>query len=178
MTKLASLITEKYVNIWDNENKRKYIDVVYNMIQNSYKDIGGYPDSKEELINGSMLWKMVKKNGNVVAVRIYKDKLGRKAIALATDGTTLGKSQVMKIIEDDIKLDRSWSEVSGKMETILKKKGAVPIPNKFAKQLLNKDIISLNPDGYHYTRLIGGSPKEKIILSGIPDNLLNKIKDV
>ena len=63
----------------------------------------------------------------------------------------------------DIKTRRSWSEVSHKIEALLGKSGAKPVPNKFAAMLTGKKILELNPDGYHYTRLIQGEPFEKVI---------------
>jgi hypothetical protein len=73
--------------------------------------------------------------------------------------------------------------------------GAKPIDNKYAEFLTGKKILDLNPDGYHYTRLIQGEPHEKIIvgfvhlspqgkeklvslgfdLKNLPDNISSKI---
>jgi hypothetical protein len=46
---------------------------------------------------------------------------------------------------------------------LLKRAKAQPIPNSFAATLTGKEILELNPDGFHYTRLISGHPHEKII---------------
>lgn len=73
----------------------------------------------------------------------------------------------MKMIQEDIKFSRSWTEVSGAMEHILRKNGAEPIPNYMAKELTGKDILEFNPDGYHYTRMISGEPHEKIIFGTV-----------
>lgn len=171
-----SLLNEKFINVWNEEDKRLYIDDAYELIQKAYQSIGGYPDTKEELIQDTLLWKMVRKGDKIVALRMYKDKNGRKAIAAATDGTQTGKEYLIQIISDDIKYDRSWSEVSGKMEHLLSKYGAIPVPNKYAAELTRKEILRLDPDGFHYDRMIGGEPHTKIIMTGIPDNLLNKLK--
>lgn len=98
---------------------------------------------------------------------IYKDQYGRKGIAGGTDGSSVGKYWFTKMIQEDIKFARSWGEVSGAMEHILRKNGAEPIPNYMAKMLTGKDIIELNPDGYHYTRMIGNTPHEKIIFGTV-----------
>jgi hypothetical protein len=45
--------------------------------------------------------------------------------------------------------------------------GAKPVDNKYAQLLTDKKILDLNPDGYHYTRLIQGEPHEKVILGFI-----------
>jgi hypothetical protein len=45
----------------------------------------------------------------------------------------------------------------------MKRLGADPIPSEYAGMLTGKEILDINPDGYHYTRLIAGYPHEKII---------------
>ena len=37
------------------------------------------------------------------------------------------------------------------------------MPNQYAGLLTGKQILELNDDGYHYTRLIHGEPHEKVI---------------
>jgi murein tripeptide amidase MpaA len=63
----------------------------------------------------------------------------------------------------DEKMKRGWAEVSGPAEKLAQSTNTKPIPNKFASYLTDKEILNLNPDGYHYTRLIMGEPHEKII---------------
>ena len=48
-------------------------------------------------------------------------------------------------------------------EKMLARAGATPLSNQLAATLTGKEILDLNPDGYHYTRLIAGHPHEKII---------------
>jgi len=138
-------------------------------MQLSYEPIGGFlsAKSKEELIQKVAFTKMVRKDGKIVAASLYKDSHGRKRIASGTDGTSIGKLALRQILREDVKFDRAWGEVSGKMEHIAKKDGAVPYPNILAADLLKKKILELNPDGYHYTRMIQGEPHEKIIYGTI-----------
>ena len=172
---LEQVLLERYVNLIKKEDKQKYVDQVWDMLQKTYAPIGGFKsaDSKEDLIQDSSIWKLVRKGGKIVAVMIYKDKLGRKSIAGATEigedgkATEEGKKALLSIVIEDIKLNRSWSEVSGKMEHLKRKYGAVPIPNKYAAELTGKEILELNPDGYHYTRMIGGKPYEKVIVGKV-----------
>jgi hypothetical protein len=168
MIKFRTLLSERYINLF-NDDIKVYIDEIWDILQRSYAPIGGFltASTKEELIQKSWMAKCVKKNGKIVAVRLYKDQHGRKGIAGGTDGSAIGKQWFMKMIQEDIKFGRSWSEVSGAMEHILRKSGAEPIPNYLAKSLTGKDILELNPDGYHYTRLIGGEPHEKIIFGTV-----------
>jgi hypothetical protein len=47
------------------------------------------------------------------------------------------------------------------------KAGFKPLPHKFAAILCKKPIIELNPDGYHYSRMIAGGLHEKIIYGSV-----------
>jgi len=135
------------------------------MLQSSYEKSGGFKSasSPEELIKKSGLWKLVTRNGNITALRIYKNQFGKKAIAAGTNGTTQGKIDYMFINKEDISLGRAWAEVSGAPEHIMKRSGAIPIPAKFAEFLTKKLILKISDDGFHYIRLIKGEPFEKII---------------
>jgi hypothetical protein len=67
--------------------------------------------TKQDMIDNIPFWKIYTKNGKVVAAAFYKDKGGRKAVAIATDGSDLGK----KIVADIYKasLGVSYGEKSG-----------------------------------------------------------------
>jgi hypothetical protein len=166
---LTNLLLERFVNLHTPEQMNKYIDVIWDILEKSYAPIGGFKSAKnkEDLIDKSGLMKLVTKDGRVVAVKIYKSELGRKSIAGGTDGSDEGKKWFMKICEEDIKLNRAWGEVSGKMEHIMLKRGAVPIPSSMAGRILGKPILSYDPDGYHYTREIMGEPHTKVMVGDI-----------
>lgn len=156
---------EHFVNLFDEDSKKKYADQVWEILQQSYSKVGGFHSaaSVEELIAKTGMWKLTVRNGHVYAVSLYKDHLGRKSIASGTDGSDIGKSDYNRIKREDLSLQRAWAEVSGAPEALLKRAKAQPIPNTFAASLTGKEILELNPDGYHYTRLISGHPHEKII---------------
>jgi len=176
----SRVLSESVKNITKEEDKRKYADQVWDMMQRSYAKVeGGFKSFTdiEDMVNDSGLWKIIvrggtqEKEGHISAISIYKDKNGRKGVASATDGTTQGgRDYLNEIRTNDIMLMRSWGEVSGKPEEALKKKFGrdVFIPSKYAEKLTGKKIISYNEDGYHYTRLIGDSPAEKIMY-GVPN---------
>jgi hypothetical protein len=179
--RFKEFLTETYINAIDPDDKKKYARQVWDILQSSYSGLpGGFAtaSSIDELIEKSWLWKMAKKNGKIVAVQIYKDQYGRKGIAGGTDGSAVGKEEFNKIVVDDIKLNRSWAEVSGAPEYIMKKLGAPAIPNTLAATLTGKEILNLNPDGYHYTRLINGEPHEKVMYGtvNLPTEVINKIE--
>lgn len=162
---IKEILIERVLNLFSPEDKKKYADVVWDMLQTSYKDSGGFKSAVnvDELINDSSLWKIITRGEDVTAVSIYKDSKGRKAIASGTNGTKQGSKDYKMIRGNDDTLRRAWAEVSGKPEEFLKKKGAIPIPSKFARFLTRKEILKYNPDGVHYTRLIQGAPTEKVI---------------
>lgn len=158
-------LLEHFVNLTAPSQKSKYANEVWQILQKSYEKIGGFKsvDTLEELIHDTGLWKLSKRNGRIVAVAIYKDSYGRKSIASGTDGSPQGKHDYFLIKNEDIKFKRAWAEVSGPVEKIMQKSGAQPLPNKFAEVLTGKKVLNFNSDGYHYTRIIGGHPHEKII---------------
>jgi hypothetical protein len=179
--RFSEILTETYINAIDPDDKKKYARQVWDILQSSYSGLpGGFATAAtvDELIEKSWLWKMAKKNGKIVAVQIYKDQYGRKGIAGGTDGSRVGKAEFNKIAVDDIKLNRSWAEVSGAPEYIMKKLGAPAIPNTLAAKLTGKEILNLNPDGYHYTRLINGEPHEKVMYGTInlPTEVIHKLE--
>jgi len=179
--RIADILTERFVNVFTPDDKQKYADEVWDMLQKAYEPSGGFAtaSSIEELIAKSAMWKLVMRDGDISALTIYKDVHGRKAIASATNQSLKGSKDYKMIRTADHKLERSWAEVSGKPEILFHKMGAEPIPNKFAHILTSKHILKLNDDGYHYTRLIAGDPHEKIIYGtvNLSDELLQKIQD-
>ena len=164
-----AFLTERYITLINPEDRSKYSSVIWDMLQQTYAKLGGFKSAKsaDELIQETDLWKMVRKNGKIVAASLYKDKYGRKCIASATDGTPEGKAALMQLWLEDTKQNRAWGEFSGPSEHIKLKQGIKPIPNKYVADILNKPIVSLNPDGYHYTRMIAGEPHEKILAGNV-----------
>lgn len=171
---MLNMLTETYVNLFNSNEKSKYAPIVWDILQRTYEPFGGFKSagSIEELIEDSWLWKLVKKNDKIIAVAIYKDKLGRKAIAKGSDGTEEGKNAIKKIYLEDIKIEdrRSWGEFSGAAEKLMLKYGGIKIPNTLVSSIINKELLELNPDEYHYTRLIAGEPHEKILIGNVDTN--------
>ncbi len=170
------IITEHIINVNDRDEKLNYVDEVWRLIELSYAKIGGsnFRD-KDDLIDDTNLWKLKKLNGKIIAGRIYKDKSGlNKSIAAFTNKTVSGIKSLYDIISTDIKRGRSYGEVSGKMEELsILKFNAVPVESKYVSKILNKEIIP-DEDGYHYTRMIGGKPHTKILVTG-DVTMFNKI---
>ncbi len=173
-------LIERYLTLFDKDKKEEYVDDVWEMIENSYRKIGGCNSSKEELLMDGVFWKLVRKGGRpgdgeggkIVAAVIYKTQLGRKAFLAGSDGTTEGKQALYSIIREDAtqKERNAWVEVSGAPEHLYAKYGHIPIPNEVAKEILEKigkKVTALSSDGYHYTRKIGGTEHEKIMMGTV-----------
>lgn len=159
------VLLEHVITLKTPEEKSHYADVVWDILQKSYQDIGGFKSasSKEELVSTPGMWKLVRRDGEITAATVYKDSFGRKILGSGTNLTPQGKKDFRLIKAEDVKMKRAWAEVSGAPERIFQMLGAKPIPNKFASFLTGKEVLSFNNDGYRYTRLIAGNPMEKII---------------
>lgn len=128
MKKFKEYMQERFVNAVDTKQmmqdlKVKYADQVWNILQKSYADIGGIKgsgfSSKEDMIANIPFWKMVINNGTVHGVVLYKDKDGRKSVAMASDGSDYAKKHLSSIVANDIK--RSYGEKSkAALGTLLK----------------------------------------------------------
>lgn len=161
----------------DIDLKEIYLDQVWKILQDSYTDIGGLRTFKtpNDLLKSNNMWKMVTRNGKVVAVVIYKRRNGgRKLVAGGSDGTDTGKKDFYSICAEDVKMvDRkTWGEVSGALEGILLfKYDVVPIPAYIVEQVLdNMDLTldSISKDCFHYVRDIANVPREKIMFGNVP----------
>lgn len=165
------MLVEKFINVTSKQTKLDYIDAVWDMLVNSYRKVGGLKGiDREELLSDLFFWKIVWRKDHISAVSIYKKtNKSRKAVCAGTDGTPQGKSDLYMIMHEDAYMsDRHvWVEVSEAPEHMYKKSGLLPVPVDRAEKIMNnrgKKFISKSDDGYHYTRLIGGEPVEKVIL--------------
>lgn len=180
-------LIERVVNLLEPEDKKKYIDTIAPMLAVSYKDIGGFMNIKDmdelkaELANIAEepgIWKLVRKNGKIVAATIYKfTKMGRKAVATTGAGGEGGKEGVYHIKGEDVTQGRMYAEVSDAMEHIMiNKLGAKKIPNKYVADILGKEIEPLE-DGYHYNRMLGNHMHTKIMVGELDAEAWEFLKD-
>jgi len=167
--RFAQILNERFVNIFTPEDKQKYMDELWNLLELTYAEIGGLMGaSKSDLISAPGVWKLVRKDGKIVSGILYRDMAGRKIRLVLHNNTEQGKEWVKNIIKDDIAFGRSWGEVSGALEGVMMKLGAKPVSNIRAEEILGKPVTELHQDGYHYTRSVGGGvEKEQIILGNL-----------
>lgn len=174
------IFLEHYVTLFedDEEKKQYYLEQVWDILQDAYANIGGIANisEPEELLDKDYIWKLVTKDKKVLAVQLYKRKSGgRKIFVGGCLSTPEGKKAMYDLAREDVKrLERNaWAEVSGSMEGMyLFKLGATPIPANVSQNILSdmgKKVLSVDKDGYHYTRKIGGKEYEKIMFGNVPE---------
>jgi len=166
-------INERFLNLVNRKEKEQYLDEVWDILELSYSYIGGIKgNTKEDIISDSGLWKLIKNEGKIIAVYIYKkspvnDYEDRKGILVGSDGSSLGKLWLKKIIDEDILFDRSWGEVSGKLELMMQRLGYKFNSNEYAKKLFPDKDIELDDDGIHNYRIIGGERLKKVLVGNL-----------
>jgi hypothetical protein len=159
MLSFKQYISENYKNLIGSKSKtdrEKWVDQVWNILQMSYAPIGGIKgsgfSSKQDMIDNIPFWKLYIKNDKVVAAVFYKDKGGRKSVAIATDGSDLGK----KIVGDIFKasLGVSYGEKSGPaLGTMMKTvpwdelKNFLMTPDQVEK-VTGETVIAISKFGY------------------------------
>lgn len=118
MLSFSQFMNENYKNFIgpnSREKREKWVDQAWDIVQKSYAPIGGIKGSgfgsKQDMIDNLPFWKIYTKGDKLVAAAFYKDTGGRKSVAIATDGSDLGK----KIVGDIFKasLGVSYGEKSG-----------------------------------------------------------------
>ena len=102
-----NLLFEGYVNLIGDgsiDQRQKYADQVWNILQQAYERMGGIKgsgfNSKEDMIQNIPFWKLFVRNGEVLVVMMYKDKNGRKGVALGTNNTPESKMILKKILNN------------------------------------------------------------------------------
>lgn len=101
----------------DSAERELYAKEVYDLLQKAYEYIGGLKGSGfndvEDMKKNIPIWKLVRQDGKIVAVAMYKDKEGRKRVAIASDGSVKGKQRLAEIVKDDMEKERAYAEISG-----------------------------------------------------------------
>jgi hypothetical protein len=97
------------------ELREKYADQVWTLLQKAYAPIGGIKgsgfSSKADMIYNIPFWKIFTQAGKVIVAVMYKDRNGRKTVALAIDGSRKSKEVLSKIIKESLGV--SYGEKSG-----------------------------------------------------------------
>lgn len=180
-------LNERYINIiGDNEQKEKYKLIVWDLLQRSYAKIGGIKgsgfNSPDDMLN-IPFWKLIRKNGEIVAGKMYKDSGGRKSVAAFSNQTKPGVIALADLVANEF--DRAMGEVSADMLKFVVRSIGIKDAVKHAKtveqarKILRKDLNTTHVDpsypekypelaDYFYSREIGGGQHTKILL-GTPN---------
>lgn len=174
MKTFKEFMSERVVNLFDDKDKLKYADEIWTKLQKSYEPIGGIRGSgftsKEDMIKNIKLWKVVRRGDEITAGRMHKDSKGvRKSVAAFTDGTPQGKDDLVMLIKGDLKV--SVVEVSGGLIKFIKRRipevyNKFRVPSSKVSKIIGKEVKII--DEYTYSRKIGGTDTEKVLL-GTPN---------
>jgi len=167
------LLCEKIDNLFAVDEKEEYADRVWDIIQNSYKACGGIHGSgfrdKTDMMKNIPMWKVFRRGEDIKVVMMYKDKNGRKRVAIGTDGSSEAKAMLAKMLVDEYRTGRAYGEVSDRSLAFIRKQFSDSEFSKFAvpvdkvKEILSDDEI-VPVDKYLYKRMIGGEWHEKMML--------------
>ena len=131
------------------------------------------------MVKNIHMWKLKKKNGKIVAGKMYKNSKGiRKSVAAFTDGSDEGKSALANITKHEP--TRSISEISASMLKFTKRHLGSEALQKYTKtpeeatKILNKHLDTKNIEseydrdypelkGKFYSRKIGDHYHTKIL---------------
>lgn len=176
MLKFSEYLYEKILNIGLNPKHEKhregYRKQIHDVIQRSYRDVeGGYgghgsgSEAESKAIHADIsdnAIKATRRGDKITHASVYKQKHGRKIIAVGTDGSKQGSADFGQNAREDNKQKRAWTEVSGKAEKAYRKHGMPQVPSSEAGKLTGKKVKV--KDSERYSRDIGGQEHEKTIL--------------
>ena len=177
-----AILNESVKNLFnssDEDKKKKYMNQVWKILQDSYASQGGIKGNgfknPMDMLN-IPFWKLDIVDEKVLAVLMYKftpistDKENlRKLCALGVvsdEDKNLAKVKLKNILKQEF--ERSILEVSGNLEAYLMRNFPVEyknyqIPVEEVKIILFLDDI-IPVDKFRYKRIIGGENHEKIML--------------
>jgi len=197
MLSFNQFVIERFINLIGNDpRKKEHADHVKSMLDSSYEEIGGIHGSgfkdAEDMQKNIPMWKLHKSEGKVRAAALYKDKNGRKMVAVASDGSREGKRAAGKMVTADLKTGRAYGEQSSKLLASMKAhvgsehlaKHIVPYHevhhhldqgDEIRRPPANDPELKAHPEYAHhfYQRKIGGEWHTKLML-GKPGNKIVK----
>lgn len=194
MITFKDFLNEHYHNLFTPEEIAPHADALHHMVTTAYADIGGIKGrgfSTPEEIKHLPLVKMKTVDGVPKAAVFYKDKDGRKSVATGHDGTPEGKIHAKKMMGDELRFDRSYSEMSKAALALAKRHQGGDISHRASTydevkaRLGDKEEIRKPPEGdeemvrhpelvdHLYQRKLGDEWKTKIMI-GAPGKPIKK----
>lgn len=166
-------LAERFLTLKTPSSKESSKHEVWYLLHQTYKGIGGLMGADlVDLVRTPGMWKLVRKNGHIVAGVIYKDTdWGRKIRLVFHNDTDEGRTWLKKILQEDISKNRSWGEISGALEKVMTRMGAKLVDNRQVHKFLKvpvDNIKKLHSDGHHYDREVApGVIKTQVLLGNI-----------
>ena len=181
------VLQERFKNLLPHheDEKTKHAGHVFDMVQKAYHSIGGIHGSgfknPDDMVKNIPMWKLhTDSTGKVRGVALYKDKTGRKRVAMASDGSDEGKAGLSNIIKGDISQKRSHAEISGPSLSFHKKQIGDIRPHALSRAEAQKAMpgerlgvphpndpeLLRHPElkNHFYTRNIGGETHTKLMV--------------
>ena len=185
MKKFREYLDEHVLSIGLNPKhekyRKKYEDQMHDALRASYAKVdGGYDgkgagtkeeedDIRSDIRNPKNIIKATRRGDKITSVSIYKRQHGRKMVALGTDDSKQGKSDIRQTMSDDNKKKRAWGEVSGNVEKAMRRIGHPVVSSSQAKRLTGKNDVE-TVDNERYTRKIGRDKHTKTIMGHPKDD--------
>lgn len=169
---LNETIDNLFINDKDVEKRKAMADEVFALLTKSYAKAGGLKgsgtQSPEELITQIPFWKVLRHGTDIKAIVLYKDKNGRKRVAVGTDGSAEAKKFVAEQMILDALEGRAYAEISGHSLAFHKKSmerlghpgllDTVTVPVSEVPALLPKyEIIPIPGSKFEYKRAVGST---------------------
>lgn len=168
-------ITERFNNLFSAEQKQPFAQKVWNLLQVAYAPIGGLKGSGfasvDDMVQNIPMWKVATRNGEIKTAILYKDRNGRKVIAMATDRSPGSKSLLLNMLKHEFQ--RSYAELSGPALAFVKRNlpelvAQYAIPAKQVAAIAAKNGKQITPvDEFEYVRDINGHQVQKMMIGTI-----------
>jgi hypothetical protein len=136
------------------EDRKVWADRVWDLLQKTYAKIGGIKGSgftsADDMVKNIPFWKLFTRGENVLVVLLYKEKSGRKIVALATDGSNEAKDILTDVFKNGLKV--AWGEKSKAVLIYMMSVVGIDALRPFllkpkqAGELLKTEVLKLTPE--------------------------------
>lgn len=143
-----------------------YLNEVWDMYVKTYTKIGLILRSPAEMMKYHVWYLYFSKSGQLICFSVFKQTpLGMKAGLTGSNMESDGKAVIKEWISTRWKRVRNfYAEVSHSVEHLSLKAGAPVLCAAYAGAITGDPILAYNADNVHYTRMLGGEPREKILI--------------
>lgn len=143
----------------EGEERKQYLQQVWDMYIKTYSKIGTQYDRPEQLLSENLIWRLrLDAEGDPRAFRAFKrTNWGFKLVLAGTDGSPEAKRDFITSYVDTMSQPGYYAEVSHAVDALAQKHGIPGVPVSEASKILGKDLTP--EDEFYYTRAITGLPE-------------------